>query len=96
MLGKALDPSLSTPHHQLRSQGSVGDPFLSGAVLTAPPGPGNAYLQGLPIPMHKVGQDGRTAAADAQGGKDQDDGVELQVYVWGGKERWKAVRGFFP
>lgn len=46
--------------------------------------------------MHKVGQDGRTAAADAQGGKDQDDGVELQVNIWRGKERWKAVRGFLP
>lgn len=36
--------------------------------------------------MHKEGQDGCTAAADAQGGKDQDDGVELQVSIWREKE----------
>lgn len=62
----------------------------------AKPGPENAYLQGLLIPVHEISQDGSTAATDAQGGKDQDDRAKLKVNFCKRKERWGAVHGPLP
>lgn len=88
---------------KLGPQGSVGScpsPVQLGTPswrrLWSEPGPGNAYLQALLILVHEVGQDGRTAATDAQGGKDQDDRVKLAVDVCKRKEGWGVVCGSFP
>lgn len=79
--------SSHTPNEGPLPPRSSSDPAFWRQLQSEPP-PGDAYLQGLLIPVHEEGQNGRTAATDAQGGKDQDDRAKLEVNFCKRKERW--------